>query len=177
MVQEFHAAFGCVTDEQWSVQLGALRARLIVEECDELGWALLSGDRLAIAQELADLAYVTIGAAVALGLSLKTTGTAEKASYGYAWSQCSRLAGALRVGDMAAVAALLPEVLRCLYGVAIAQGIDLDVAIAEVHAANMSKLDADGLPVVRGDGKVLKSDRYVAPNMSVALRNGSNKGT
>lgn len=37
-----------------------------------------------------------------------------------------------------------------------------------VHASNMSKLDADGKPVYRGDGKVLKGLNYAAPDAALA---------
>jgi hypothetical protein len=33
----------------------------------------------------------------------------------------------------------------------------------------MSKLDADGKPIYREDGKVLKSDRYFKPNIAAIL--------
>jgi predicted HAD superfamily Cof-like phosphohydrolase len=35
-----------------------------------------------------------------------------------------------------------------------------DAANAEVHASNMSKLDENGEPVLRGDGKILKSNLF-----------------
>lgn len=39
-------------------------------------------------------------------------------------------------------------------------------AFAIVHASNMSKLDDDGNPVRREDGKILKGPNYVAPSMA-----------
>jgi predicted HAD superfamily Cof-like phosphohydrolase len=42
------------------------------------------------------------------------------------------------------------------YGAAVTYGIDLDAALREVHRSNMSKLDDQGRPVYREDGKVLK---------------------
>lgn len=45
-----------------------LRIKLIDEEYDELVEALNWGDRVHIAKELADLAYVVIGTAVSLGI-------------------------------------------------------------------------------------------------------------
>lgn len=38
-------------------------------------------------------------------------------------------------------------------------------AMAEVHASNMSKLGADGKPVVREDGKILKGPNYFKPDL------------
>lgn len=40
-----------------------------------------------------------------------------------------------------------------------------DKAFAEVHRANMSKLGADGKPVRREDGKILKGPSYKPPNL------------
>ena len=42
------------------------------------------------------------------------------------------------------------------YGTAHVYGIDLDAVLDEVHASNMTKLGADGRPIRRADGKVLK---------------------
>ena len=39
-------------------------------------------------------------------------------------------------------------------------------AFKRVHASNMSKLGPGGVPERRGDGKVLKGDAYVAPDLS-----------
>ena len=42
---------------------------------------------------------------------------------------------------------------------------DLDEAMHRVHESNMSKLGADGKPVYRADGKVLKGPDYAPPNL------------
>ena len=36
---------------------------------------------------------------------------------------------------------------------------------AEVHRSNMSKLDEQGKPIFRRDGKVLKSDQFSDPDL------------
>ena len=43
---------------------------------------------------------------------------------------------------------------------------DLDEALNRVHTSNMSKLDEDGRPIYREDGKVLKGPNYKPPNLS-----------
>ena len=43
---------------------------------------------------------------------------------------------------------------------------DLDGALDLVHQSNMSKLDEDGNPIYREDGKVLKGPNYKPPNLS-----------
>ena len=43
---------------------------------------------------------------------------------------------------------------------------DLDGALDLVHKSNMSKLDEDGKPIYREDGKVLKGPNYKPPDLS-----------
>ena len=43
---------------------------------------------------------------------------------------------------------------------------DLDEAMDRVHKSNMSKLDDNGQPIFREDGKVLKSDNYQPPTLT-----------
>jgi predicted HAD superfamily Cof-like phosphohydrolase len=50
-----------------------------------------------------------------------------------------------------------------LSGLAVTFELPLEVAFARVHQSNMSKLDDDGKPVLRADGKVLKGPNYEAP--------------
>ena len=42
----------------------------------------------------------------------------------------------------------------------------LDEALDRVHKSNMSKLDEDGHPIYREDGKVLKGPNYKPPNLT-----------
>ena len=42
----------------------------------------------------------------------------------------------------------------------------LDEALNRVHLSNMSKLDEDGKPIYREDGKVLKGPNYKPPDLS-----------
>ncbi len=48
---------------------------------------------------------------------------------------------------------------------AVAFGLPFNTAFNEVHESNMSKLDENGEPVLRADGKVLKGDNYRPPNL------------
>jgi len=43
---------------------------------------------------------------------------------------------------------------------------DLDEALNRVHQSNMTKLDEDGDPIYREDGKVLKGPNYKPPNLN-----------
>jgi predicted HAD superfamily Cof-like phosphohydrolase len=51
-------------------------------------------------------------------------------------------------------------------GAAVSFGLDIDAAYAEVHRSNMSKLGANGKPLYREDGKVLKGPNYREADMS-----------
>jgi predicted HAD superfamily Cof-like phosphohydrolase len=71
--------------------------------------------------------------------------------------------------DLPGIAQELADVVYVAYGTALTYGINLDRVLAEVHRANMSKLDADGRPLLREDGKVLKSALYRAPDVAGVL--------
>ena len=46
------------------------------------------------------------------------------------------------------------------------QGWNLDEALNRVHLSNMSKLEEDGKPIRREDGKILKGPNYKPPDLS-----------
>ena len=60
----------------------------------------------------------------------------------------------------------LADLAYVIYGTAEALGWDLDEAIKRVHASNMSKIGADGKPIYRSDGKVLKGPTYKEPDLT-----------
>ena len=70
-----------------------------------------------------------------------------------------------RDADIVGVADALADILYVTYGAGHAFGIDLDKCFQEVHASNMSKLDANGKPIYREDGKVLKGPNFFEPNL------------
>lgn len=83
--------------------------------------------------------------------------------------ETAELGLAIGAGDLTAIADALADLVYVAYGTAVTYGIDLDSIIAEVHASNMSKLDASGSPVMRDDGKVLKSELYRPPDVARVL--------
>ena len=58
--------------------------------------------------------------------------------------------------DMVEVADALADMIYIAIGTAVSYGIPIDEIFNEVHASNMSKLDEDGNPIYREDGKILK---------------------
>ena len=60
----------------------------------------------------------------------------------------------------------LADLVYVTYGYASTFGWNLDEAVRRVHASNMSKLDAQGEPIFREDGKVLKGPNYKEPYLA-----------
>ena len=60
----------------------------------------------------------------------------------------------------------LSDLVYVCYQFAAAFGLDLDQAMDRVYESNMSKLDDDGKPIYRADGKVLKSNNYKPPYLT-----------
>ena len=77
--------------------------------------------------------------------------------------------------DMVGVADALTDILYVTYGAGAAFGIDLDKCFEEVHNSNMSKLDRNGRPIYRNDGKILKGPDYFEPNLEKIVENGIQK--
>jgi predicted HAD superfamily Cof-like phosphohydrolase len=87
--------------------------------------------------------------------------------------EADEFVSAARAADLREIADALADVVYVAYGTALTYGIDLDAVLAEVHRSNMSKLDAAGRPVLRDDGKVVKSDRYFPPDVDGVLHRQS----
>ena len=68
-----------------------------------------------------------------------------------------------------AVVKELSDLVFVCYQFAATYGIDLDKAMTLVFESNMSKLDEQGMPIYREDGKVLKGPNYQPPNLAECL--------
>ena len=60
----------------------------------------------------------------------------------------------------------LADLIYVCYQYAENMGWLLDEALDRVHLSNMSKLDDEGKPVYREDGKVLKGPNYQPPTLT-----------
>ena len=60
----------------------------------------------------------------------------------------------------------LADLIYVCYQYAENMGWDLDEALHRVHLSNMSKLDDEGKPIYRDDGKVLKGPNYKPPTLT-----------
>lgn len=63
----------------------------------------------------------------------------------------------------------LSDLVFVCYQFAAAFNIDLDRAMTLVFESNMSKLDDNGMPVYREDGKVLKGPNYKKPDLKSCI--------
>lgn len=73
--------------------------------------------------------------------------------------------------DLAEVADALGDMLYILCGTIIEHGMQhkIEEVFDEIQSSNMSKLGADGKPIYREDGKVLKGPNYFKPDISRIL--------
>jgi predicted HAD superfamily Cof-like phosphohydrolase len=77
-------------------------------------------------------------------------------------------------GDLVQIADALGDKLYILCGTIVAHGMQHKITevFEEIHRSNMSKLDSEGKPLYREDGKILKSDLYFPPDISSILEEG-----
>mgnify|MGYP006089875849 FL=1 len=78
---------------------------------------------------------------------------------------------AAQAGDLVEVADALGDMLYILCGTILKHGMQDKIVevFEEIQRSNMSKLDKDGNPIYREDGKVLKSDQYFKPDLKTIL--------
>lgn len=79
---------------------------------------------------------------------------------------------AAKAGNLVEVADALGDMLYILYGTILSHGMQdvIEEVFDEIQRSNMSKLDANGQPIYREDGKVLKSELYFRPNIAAILQ-------
>jgi predicted HAD superfamily Cof-like phosphohydrolase len=70
-------------------------------------------------------------------------------------------------GDIIDIADALGDQLYILCGTLLKHGLQykIDQIFHEIHESNMSKLDENGEPILREDGKILKSSGYYPPSL------------
>lgn len=78
---------------------------------------------------------------------------------------------AAKNGDIVEIADALGDQLYILCGTILKHGLQHKISevFEEIQRSNMSKLDADGKPIYREDGKVLKSELYFKPDIKTIL--------
>ncbi len=78
---------------------------------------------------------------------------------------------AARAGNRVEVADALGDQLDILCGTIITHGMQdlIEEVFREIHRSNLSKLGADGQPLYREDGKVMKGPNYFRPDIAAVL--------
>ncbi|MDO4728451.1 MAG: nucleoside triphosphate pyrophosphohydrolase family protein [Bacteroidota bacterium] len=144
MVEEFYKAFG---QEQFigvgklSPERAELRENLYQEELREYLAAKAKNDRVEILDAVVDMWYIHIGTL----LEIHRT--------------ASKVATFIYFGDDEKTEILLERVRDNDF-----KEIFIP-AFEEVHRSNMSKLDENGKPIFREDGKIIKGPNYFRPNL------------
>jgi predicted HAD superfamily Cof-like phosphohydrolase len=78
---------------------------------------------------------------------------------------------ACKNGKLTEIADALGDILYIAYGTLLKHGLQhkIEEIFDEIHRSNMSKLDDQGKPIYREDGKVLKSKNYFKPDIERIL--------
>jgi predicted HAD superfamily Cof-like phosphohydrolase len=73
--------------------------------------------------------------------------------------------------DIVEIADALGDILYITFGTIMRHGLQnkIQEVFDEIQRSNMSKLDDEGLPIFREDGKILKSKNYFKPNIKAIL--------
>ena len=79
---------------------------------------------------------------------------------------------AVKKKDLINLAKEYSDALVVIFGGIVEHGLDyiIEDAFRLTHESNMSKLDNDGNPVYREDGKVIKGPNYKKPDLSVLFK-------
>ncbi|MEC8599021.1 MAG: nucleoside triphosphate pyrophosphohydrolase family protein [Bacteroidota bacterium] len=79
---------------------------------------------------------------------------------------------AVKSNDLIEIGDALGDMLYILCGTIISHGFQdkIEAIFDEIQRSNMSKLGADGKPIYREDGKVLKGPNYFKPDIKKILK-------
>jgi predicted HAD superfamily Cof-like phosphohydrolase len=77
--------------------------------------------------------------------------------------------------DIVEIADALGDQLYILCGTILTHGLQhkIEEVFDEIQRSNMSKLDKDGNPIYREDGKILKGENYTPPNLKPIIEDES----
>ena len=169
MVRDFHDAFNYEQDigSLPSGKANLSRASFIAEEYAEYLSALASKDRVAQLDALCDAAYFALGTVAIIGYNALEMGLSLQLNIHEAFIN------QLKAHDEYLNNATITSACSDLYWACAIEAdkfADFDGAFAEVQRSNMSKLDADGNPIYRADGKILKSDLFSEPQLEQFIR-------
>lgn len=90
--------------------------------------------------------------------------------------ELEELRAALIDGNVIEIADALGDILYVTFGAGVAFGIGLDEVFEEIQRSNMAKLGPDGKPILREDGKILKPDGWMPPNIARVIERQQAEG-
>lgn len=187
-VLEFHSIFGhpirslltpsVEVPEKW------LRFELLKEEIEEFLEAAKTVDMVEMADALGDIIYVAYGAALTFGLDLddpryftvdddflRLQETSQNLLIECAEHDLDYVGIHLRPAfinnDIRSIEVALVGIVKSAEGAARQLGIPLIDVVTAIHKSNLTKLGADGKPIYREDGKVIKGPNYKAPTADI----------
>jgi predicted HAD superfamily Cof-like phosphohydrolase len=183
MVLEFHNAFGALVASKPVLpdsKVREMRKKILEEEFDEYYEAVADSDRVEQADALGDIAYIACGTAISYGIvpeksyeyiaSDYTTNEMSTDHYvGLLKKSLANYLFAEALNDLDLISKRLNEILYTVSDAAQGLGIPLQQVFNEIHRSNMTKLGDDGKPILREDGKILKSSKYEKPNIAKIL--------
>ena len=78
---------------------------------------------------------------------------------------------ACKSGDLVEIADALGDMMYILCGTILSHGLQdkIEDVFEEIQKSNMSKLDSDGNPIYREDGKIMKGLNYFKPDIKKIL--------
>ena len=83
--------------------------------------------------------------------------------------EVKELKEAMEADDIVEIADAVADICYVAIGTATVKGIPFDKVFAEVHRSNMTKMGADGKPVKRADGKIIKGPNFEHPRIAEIL--------
>ena len=113
----------------------------------------------------------------AFGLGIRNTSTADlgesthRLRFNLMKEENEEYWEAVQNNDLTEIADALCDMLYILCGTILEHGLQhkIEAVFEEIQRSNMSKLGADGKPVYREDGKVMKGPNYFKPDVAKIL--------
>lgn len=203
LVETFHLKFGhpVRVTPHMDIPERVLRVDLIAEEVKELMDAAKDDDFVEVIDAIADILYVTYGAALCHGINVDyKIGNIDHVSPSVqifhtlknehaslptkpVFSRIALAKGVPAVvnafkdyktasdaGNISKLGDALIALIFSSYSLARRLGVNIDEIMEEVQASNMSKLGADGKPIYREDGKILKGPGFFTPDIAKILQ-------
>ncbi len=122
--------------------------------------------------EAVGLFHETFGLAVSTTFKSTLGEAKNKLRYELMKEENEEYLEAVQNNDVTEVADALGDMLYILCGTILEHGLQhkIEAVFDEIQKSNMSKLDENGKPIYRQDGKILKGNNYFKPNIEDILK-------